>query len=625
MPAWLAPVLAGVAVHAAIQLVEIDMFLPHIGCALLSLAALFIGLNVHVFDTTTYLSATAELAHASALLSLGLAASILVYRGFFHRLRRFPGPWPARLTKLYAVWKSARSVQWHRELERMHEEYGDVVRTGPRELSIARAEALIPIAACRKSTLYALSDWNDDRLGLIETRSLTDHRLRRKPWELALNAKSLAKYDPEMQSTIGLFLDAIATAGDSGAEAVNVTEWVAYLAYDLMGVVGFGRDFGQLSGGGVEHWAVRALRAQQLFIGVLKPVPWALNALSKIPGADGPVRPFVSYCAGLVKEKRDALAANDDKSQPPSDICTHILRAYEARSPHAPRTQAALNEDGRLIVTAGADTTSNTLINTFYYLSRRPALWRLLQRSLAPLFPLGPESFTYPHLAANLAAAPLLDAVLNETMRLKPATPGGNPRVTPPEGLRVILHDDDDDDDDESGVGVGVGVGAGEGKAKGKGKGRGAAPNNVLYIPGNTDVYISPHVLHRSPRYFVRPDEFLPERWIADRRLGGRPELIRRGNAGGGAGAFFPFQVGQFACAGKALAMWEMRSVVARVALRFDLGYEGEEEDGGEDVVGRVFDEGMRDTFTMTLGPMWVRFKERGRWWEEGDEVGVGA
>ncbi|KAB2574650.1 Isotrichodermin C-15 hydroxylase [Lasiodiplodia theobromae] len=606
-PTWLAPIVAGVVAHAGIQLVEIDMFLPYIGMALSGFWAACLYLSVHVFGATI-VEALVEMLRFSALVSLGLTASMLVYRGFFHRLRRFPGPWQAKFTKLYAVWLSARKVQWHLEMKRMHEEYGDVVRTGPRELSITRAEAIAPLAACRKSTLYALSHWNDDRLGLIETRSIRDHRLRRKPWDTALNSKALAKYDPSLQSTIGLFLDAISTASEAGQKPINVTDWVAYLAYDLMGMIGFGRDFGQLRGGGVEHWAVKALRAQQLFIGVLKPIPWLLNFLAAIPGADGPVQPFVKYCAGLVAEKREAIAAADKSAalSQPSDICTYILQAYEAKSPNAPRTQAALDEDGRLIVIAGADTTSNTLINALYYLSRQPHLWRALQSALTPLFPGGPDTFSYAHLAANLAQAPLLDAIINETMRLKPATPGGNPRVTPPEGLTIVLEDDDE--------------GADEG---GAGAGAAARKPRELHIPGSTDVYMSPYVLHRSPRYFVEPDAFVPERWIADRARGGRPELIKKpgridnNGVSDGGPAFFPFQVGQFACAGKALAMWEMRSVLARMALRFDLGYE-RNGDGGEDVEGKRFDEGMKDTFTMTLGPMWLRFKERGRWWEEG-------
>lgn len=46
-------------------------------------------------------------------------------------------------------------------------------------------------------------------------------------------------------------------------------------------------------------------------------------------------------------------AEKADNSQP-TDILSWILQEYEARTPHAPRTQAALDEDGRTIVVAGA-------------------------------------------------------------------------------------------------------------------------------------------------------------------------------------------------------------------------------------------------------------------------------
>lgn len=106
-----------------------------------------------------------------------------------------------------------------------------------------------------------------------------------------------------MQSTITQLLNALSSPERAG-KPINVTEWIAYLAYDLMGVVGFGNDFGQLTGGGEEHWAVKALRSQQVFFGYLKPVPWLINAAVNIPGADAAVRPFVDYCKGLVVEKR---------------------------------------------------------------------------------------------------------------------------------------------------------------------------------------------------------------------------------------------------------------------------------------------------------------------------------
>ncbi|KAH7050102.1 putative cytochrome P450 [Macrophomina phaseolina] len=561
---WLAPLVAGAAAHTLVRRVEIDMFLLHILGVVGALAAAHLYVSVQVFGIALS-HALWSLSSGSALFVTGLTTSILVYRGFFHRLRKFPGPVAARFTKFYAVWLSAKEVRWHLELERLKAEYGDVVRTGPRELTIFRPEAIGPMAACRKSTLYQLSDWSNDRLGLIETRDIEDHRLRRKPWEMALSNKAIGAYDGRMQETISTFLSILSQSSD---KPINVTELMAYLSYDLMGVVGFGKDFGQLAGGGVEHWAVKALRAQQLFFGLLKPIPWLVNAAARIPGADRAVAPFVEYCRGLVAEKRKTLQAEKSDTSSPTDILSWILHEYEAGTPHAPRTQAALDEDGRTIVVAGADTTSNTLSNVFYYLAHHPDTYARLQTQLATLFPGGATTFTYARLSAHHAAtAPLLDAIIHETTRLKPAVPSGTPRVTPPSGLRIRLSGADDD----------------------------------LFVPPDTDVYVPPYVIQRDARYFPNPTDFIPERWLPVEQ-GGRPELVADRNA------MFPFQVGQYACAGKGLAMWEMRSVLARVALAYDVSFAE-----GDAVKGKDFDEGMKDTFTMTLGPLWLVFRERGK------------
>lgn len=60
---------------------------------------------------------------------LALFSSITIYRLFFHRLKHFPGPFLARITKLWHVWK-ARHRQNYLVLEALHHQYGDFVRTG---------------------------------------------------------------------------------------------------------------------------------------------------------------------------------------------------------------------------------------------------------------------------------------------------------------------------------------------------------------------------------------------------------------------------------------------------------------------------------------------------------------
>lgn len=62
---------------------------------------------------------------------VGMYASMLAYRATrFHRLRRFPGPLPARLSNFYVAARALSTKQEYRVLQELHETYGDVVRIG---------------------------------------------------------------------------------------------------------------------------------------------------------------------------------------------------------------------------------------------------------------------------------------------------------------------------------------------------------------------------------------------------------------------------------------------------------------------------------------------------------------
>jgi cytochrome P450 len=81
-----------------------------------------------------------------------------------------------------------------------------------------------------------------------------------------------------------------------------------------------------------------------------------------------------------------------------------------------------------------------------------------------------------------------------------------------------------------------------------------------------SEICTSIYALHRNPDYFVRPDEFAPERWIdpesTDKRV-----------------AFQPFLVGSRSCIAKYFAKQMLQLTLAGFFLEFDAEYVGRMKD----------------------------------------------
>ncbi|KAH8993805.1 cytochrome P450 [Lactarius hatsudake] len=80
-----------------------------------------------------------------------------------------------------------------------------------------------------------------------------------------------------------------------------------------------------------------------------------------------------------------------------------------------------------------------------------------------------------------------------------------------------------------------------------------------VIIPEETQLCLHTYSIHRDPRNFHTPEAFLPERWLST----GAP--VGEHNTA----AFFPFSYGPTICAGKNLALMEVRMVLCWVLRRF--------------------------------------------------------
>jgi hypothetical protein len=97
--------------------------------------AFFITAPLILFFTTSrytegnsYLESTKITAVATGSYFTALSTSTLVYRAFFHPLRKFPGPFSARLSKFVHVFRIAKNSNNYKLADQMFEKYGEFVR-----------------------------------------------------------------------------------------------------------------------------------------------------------------------------------------------------------------------------------------------------------------------------------------------------------------------------------------------------------------------------------------------------------------------------------------------------------------------------------------------------------------
>ncbi|GKU09605.1 unnamed protein product, partial [Fusarium langsethiae] len=403
--------------------------------------------------------------------NVSLTASILVYRAFFHRLRSFPGPFMTKLSRFDTLQKVVKTTRGCEDIQRLHKKYGNVVRIGPRELSINLPSAIPLIYGSFTRTIKSL--WYEhvspetDEISLNSTRHPKAHKMRKMLWERALGFRAMKIYETRVTKKANSLLCKIAA---KAGRTMNITKYSMLFSFDVMGLVGFSKDF-QMVESETEHPAIKGVHESMMAIGVLGTVPWLLSMLGKIPGAAGGYARFTRWCHEQLQEKRKIIASERAslKDQDPQDIMSWLVKAMEDGDPCAPPGDQAVEEDARLLIIAGSDTVASAITNALYYLAKNPDCYQALQDAIWQHFPNGDSEWTYKKARAVL----YLDWVIYETLRLRPSVPGGLTRVTPPEGL--IIDD--------------------------------------FFIPGDIVISVPTYTMQRDERYWPDALSFKPERW----------------------------------------------------------------------------------------------------------------
>ncbi|KAF2493710.1 putative benzoate 4-monooxygenase cytochrome P450 [Lophium mytilinum] len=512
-PTALAAAVLGAVFHQSIRKIEFDALMYHFMA--LSIAA-FLGIACAYLSLgeLSPIGAIVKASLAAVSFNTGLLISIGIYRLFFHRLRKFPGPFWAKLSRFYNASLAAKNVQYFKEVEKMHDKYGDFVRTGPRELLIARKSAVPiiygPNSECRKSTWYGQTGNDPKKCSIHMTRDFKAHKLRRRAWDKGFSIKALSTYEPRIKAKADLFMSALsARAG----KPMDMSAWSMFFSFDVMGEVGFGKDFNNLTSG-VEHPAIAAVHEHMTMLGVLSNVPWLLNLLGSIPGAAAGYSGFFNWCGSQIKDKQQSW----DPEKYPQDIVSWLLKAFNEKDISSSPSEEALHDDSRVVIIAGSETTATSLATILWYFSKYPATFKKLQKLVDQAMPGGIAAWSYD----KAKSITYIDDIINESLRLKPALLTGGYRVTPAKGIKI----------------------------------------DEVYIPGDTNVFVPMQLIQTHPRYYKQAKEFIPERFGERREEMGTDEA-----------PFLPFSLGAYSCPGKNLALLSLRITISHIALLYDVGF----------------------------------------------------
>ena len=123
---------AGVLLHAAFYCRgEWDEAVPRLVGVYFAFQVGVMCWNRFLVDSQTSLFAEARgVSWLGVCHVMGIVSSMVVYRLVFHRLRKFPGPFWARISNGYPTFLSAKKLHLYEEVELLHKQYGDFVRLG---------------------------------------------------------------------------------------------------------------------------------------------------------------------------------------------------------------------------------------------------------------------------------------------------------------------------------------------------------------------------------------------------------------------------------------------------------------------------------------------------------------
>ncbi|KAK7416664.1 hypothetical protein QQZ08_011930 [Neonectria magnoliae] len=385
-----------------------------------------------------------------------------------------------------------------RKILELHMAYGAVVRLAPGIVAFSHPEAAKEIRGHRKA---GMGEHGKDpgHLGpLSRTIIGTDranHSRYRKSLAHGFSAQAMLDQQPLITRYVDMFIEKLHQESAGGTKQVDMVKWFNYTTFDIIGDLAFGEPFGCLEESTYHGWVSLVFSSMKnlVFSTQLQAYPLIAPLLRRFIIPKTLATKLAEHTQMSTAKVSKRLARETDR---PDFITAMTTKRGSSKGDEL--TFDELASHSSLLITAGSETTATALSAAAYYLAANPRTLSILTEEVRTTFAseeeidlLSVQKLTY------------MLAVLDEAMRMYSPAPGAQPRIICEGGDEIM----------------------------------------GVYLPGGTKVEVWQWASYHNPANFIRPDEFIPERWLGDPLFANdRKE------------AFQPFSVGPRNCIGKKYA-----------------------------------------------------------------------
>jgi cytochrome P450 len=359
----------------------------------------------------------------------------IYYNLYLHPLAKIPGP------KLYAIswfprlWRQHIRGSHYKDLVDLHDKYGIIVRVGPDEVSNATGTAWDAIGGgsvqfMRDLNFFSVSQLQVEGKSFISQKKEDHHAIRRLLLPAFTNKAFLHHED-----IVNVWLKKMLTSieAQSGKE-MNYERLFTWFAFDVMGVLSFGQDFGCLENDR-NHPYLYAAEVGAPFLSVMQVIlrfratRGFYNLALRLPW----MRLWNSLRTMSDETAARWLAQADDEDQEErNDIMSTIYKGMKDKNTPITRIQAL--DVASILVLSGSEATPILMTAMMWNILHTPRVYERVKHEIrhSGIFKSAADIN-----ASNSDKMVYMDAIIQESLRTDTPFATTIPRVVPPGGAVV--------------------------------------------------------------------------------------------------------------------------------------------------------------------------------------------